>query len=154
MAKAVAECKCKKCGATFFKEAIRGNRADADNWETWASENYDLCPDCYKAEKAEKEAEKYAVLVSKYNFPTIEGVSEKQIAYADKLRRKFVTGETDLDDIVNFWRAVDWSEVAKAAEQEGKSVAQYTRDNVDSKYCKVYICLTVSNAGKIIDELK
>ena len=155
MAKAVAECKCRKCGATFFKEAIRGNRADADNWETWAAQHYDLCPDCYKAEKAEKEAEKYAVLVSKYNFPTIEGVSEKQIAYADKLRCKFVVAnEADMDEAVNFWNSVDWSEIAKIAEQEGKSVEQITRESVDRLYLGTLACLKCQNAEKLIDMLK
>ena len=95
------------------------------------------------------------MLVSKYNFPTIEGVSEKQIAYADKLRCKFVVAnEADMDEAVNFWNSVDWSEIAKIAEQEGKSVEQITRESVDRLYLGTLACLKCQNAEKLIDMLK
>lgn len=51
MAKAKATCKCSKCGATFTKTKIVANRAAAYSWEAWAEEHFDLCPDCYEAQK-------------------------------------------------------------------------------------------------------
>lgn len=54
MAKAKAICKCRKCGATFESTKICYNRKEADNWEAWASEHFDLCPDCYAKEQSAK----------------------------------------------------------------------------------------------------
>lgn len=51
MAKAKATCKCSKCGATFTKTKVVANRAAAYEWEAWAEEHFDLCPDCYEAQK-------------------------------------------------------------------------------------------------------
>lgn len=51
MAKATVTCKCSKCGATFTKTKMVANRAAAYEWEAWAEEHFDLCPDCYKAQK-------------------------------------------------------------------------------------------------------
>lgn len=47
MAKAIVVGVCKNCGKTFEKISHRKNRAEADKWEEWASENITLCPDCY-----------------------------------------------------------------------------------------------------------
>lgn len=56
MAKASVTLTCSKCGAKFVKEK-RGclNRTEADNWETWAEHNFDLCPSCYGTQQYEAE---------------------------------------------------------------------------------------------------
>lgn len=54
MAKAIAECKCKKCGEYFERVKLCRNRKEADSWETWASKYFDLCPDCYEEECTER----------------------------------------------------------------------------------------------------
>lgn len=51
MAKATVVCTCRKCGSTFEKWATKRNRKEADAWEEWAKTNFDLCPECYKAEQ-------------------------------------------------------------------------------------------------------
>lgn len=54
MAKARAMCTCKHCGATFEKTNKCYNRKEADSWEAWASEHFDLCPECYAKEQSKK----------------------------------------------------------------------------------------------------
>lgn len=52
MAKAVANCKCGKCGRAFTTTAVKYSRQEADNWQAWAEANIDICPDCSR-EQAE-----------------------------------------------------------------------------------------------------
>ena len=54
MARATAVCTCRECGNTFEKWTTKHNRREADAWEEWARQNFDLCPDCYKAQKQEE----------------------------------------------------------------------------------------------------
>lgn len=99
MAKARAICKCEKCGAEFVREKICRNRAEADNFEKWAVENFTLCGACWKKEQDEKAAAKDA------EFPPIKVGSEKQIAWAIKIRlaaveklRDYIQPVTENDD--------------------------------------------------------
>lgn len=64
MAKASVTITCTKCGATFVKEK-RGclNRSEADSWETWAENNFDLCPSCY-GEQMQEEKKARGLLLS------------------------------------------------------------------------------------------
>lgn len=61
MAKAIAMCKCEKCGQTFKKVKACGNRSEADSYVAWAEEHFTLCPDCYAAEQAAKMEETYEI---------------------------------------------------------------------------------------------
>jgi len=63
MARAVAKCKCKVCGAEFTKSAIKRNRAEAHSWEAWAESTFDLCPSCWGKEQRELEQSKPLTLV-------------------------------------------------------------------------------------------
>lgn len=88
MAKARVTCTCKICGATFTRETIKRNRAEADNWDAWAAENIDTCPDCFRAEKKQKEAERVAA--RSQQLPQLQG-SEKQVAWANTIRDKMIS---------------------------------------------------------------
>lgn len=55
MAKATAECTCKKCGEQFTRSKICPNRKQAESWEQWAEGYYDLCNKCYAKEQRELE---------------------------------------------------------------------------------------------------
>lgn len=95
MAKATVKLICATCGANFEISKICYNRKDADNWEAYMSDRTDCtCSECYKkAKQAEREAEKQAFVekfYSKLDLPKIEGVSEKQINFAEDLRIKFI----------------------------------------------------------------
>lgn len=83
MAKAKAVCTCKKCGKEFVKEVFGPTRKDANSKAEWAAETFDLCSDCWKAEKEE------AMMKRAEKLPQLEG-SEKQIAWAIKIRDKFM----------------------------------------------------------------
>jgi hypothetical protein len=54
MAKAVAHCKCEKCGAEFIRESYCSNRRNANSWEEWAEEAFTLCTDCWKEQQREE----------------------------------------------------------------------------------------------------
>lgn len=58
MAQARVYCTCKKCGAEFEKVATKHNRREADSWEEWAKNYFDLCPDCERQAKKEREKAK------------------------------------------------------------------------------------------------
>lgn len=61
MAKAKATCKCSKCGTVFTKTKIVANRAAAHEWEAWAEEHFNLCPDCYAAQKEAELAKNHEI---------------------------------------------------------------------------------------------
>lgn len=90
MAKAVAYCKCEKCGREFVKENSLQNRADANRWAAWAEANITLCPKCWRAAEHEKDEERYEGLKGELRLPEITGVSDKQIAFANDLRVRYV----------------------------------------------------------------
>ena len=78
MAKAEVKCTCKKCGSEFVKVAYKHNRPEAESWEAWAKDYFDICPDCLKAEKA-------APAVEMIGDAELTG-SPKQIAWATDIR--------------------------------------------------------------------
>lgn len=84
------------CGHTHTVE-IFGSGKDRERKIEWY-ENEGLCPDCYKTQQqairqAEKEKEEAELKENFSSLPEIQGVSEKQIAYATNLRRKFLNSD-------------------------------------------------------------
>ena len=94
MAMANAKCHCVECGKDFIFKKEKRNRKDADDFEIWAAANITLCPDCSWKEKQQQEKAALEDYISNFSqqhpLPEIQGVSEKQIAYADSLRSKFI----------------------------------------------------------------
>lgn len=68
MAKASVKCLCKHCGATFISEKKCCNRRDADSWEKWAVAHFDMCPECFKKEQAEKLSKGEVVEMKYYEY--------------------------------------------------------------------------------------
>lgn len=60
MAKAKAICVCRVCGEKFATEKVCANRKDADNWQAWAENHIDECPECYRARKQKELSDKIA----------------------------------------------------------------------------------------------
>lgn len=97
MAKAVANCVCKTCGAKFQKISTKRNKSIADSWEKWAVDYYDECDDCI-----EKSVKEHRAAVSKeaaeeakeLALPELKG-SEKQIAWAETIRMDFYKRTSD-----------------------------------------------------------
>ena len=67
MAKATVVCTCKKCGKEFTRTSMCSNRREADNWESWASSHYDVCPECYAKEKEAAYAANHVVREMHYS---------------------------------------------------------------------------------------
>lgn len=82
MARAIANCTCRKCGKKFEKIASKNSRDEANRWTEWAEANITLCYDCYKAES-------YEQAKGDMELPELEG-SPKQIAWAEDIRDKFI----------------------------------------------------------------
>lgn len=90
MARAIANCKCEKCGETFEKIAFKYNRTEADKWQAWAEKNCTICPDCWRKLQQEEDAAKAAEIIKELHLPEITGKSEKQVKYANDLRNKLL----------------------------------------------------------------
>ena len=88
MARGMVTCTCKKCGKSFSKVKYCASRRDAESWESWAVSNITICDECRAAERSEKPAKKREGLAA------LTG-SEKQIAWAEKIRDQFVSGISD-----------------------------------------------------------
>ena len=84
MAKAVATCKCKICGTTFEKVAVKRNTREADSWKAWAERTFDICPACEDRQYEEKAA-RLAEAAKASGMPELTG-SPKQISWAEQIR--------------------------------------------------------------------
>lgn len=94
MARVKITLRCTNCGQSFEHIHYCQNSREAASYEEWAKENITICPNCRAAAKNEKEQAKvreYLVgIEDAYPLPQITGVSEKQIAFAEKLRSRFI----------------------------------------------------------------
>ena len=52
--RAKATCKCKKCGAVFFRYAEKATDDQAIAWKEWTTKNITLCTACYKKSMREE----------------------------------------------------------------------------------------------------
>lgn len=159
MAKGRAECTCKTCGAKFFKEKDCYNRAEADQFETWARNNCEECPTCYRERIVENSKHAAEPVKNKYNLPEITGVSEKQIQYATTLRDRFCAKSEQNFELVNkFIGQANRTKLAAIMERENLSESEvFSRAisaNMGAVSQIVYKLLNMSAASEIIDLLK
>lgn len=87
MAKATAICECKVCGKKFKVTHESCSRQEANRWEQWAINQYDICPDCLAEQRKEEEAARKEARRAK-GIPSLTG-TVKQIAWAEEIRNKF-----------------------------------------------------------------
>lgn len=152
MARVKINCKCELCGEKFTHIKTKYNREQADSYEEWAKENITICPDCYKA-NAEAEAKKTAS--EKAELPVLTG-TEKQIAYAEKLRAKIVS-KASKDEIRCCMLVINKDEAFMADAKEKAEKANITTEEMIDKAIKSYglsqllACLQETNAGKLLD---
>lgn len=131
MAKATAHCKCKKCGEDFIRENTNCfKRSQADDWEKWAENYYDLCDRCYHKEQDELEKQKGLYVDVRLGGMSGLSITESPIAfvfggdtypYKDKIKAlgafwtKDYPSKGVLGDIFDFgsspFRWVIWSEL-------------------------------------------
>lgn len=104
---------CEKCGKEYEIRKKCGNSRDAANWEEYMNsfeKRTGLCKECYhekmEAERAAKEAEDVAK-AEQFNMVDLNG-SEKQIAWANKIRAKLVLMATEQRNVNDtFWEYVN-----------------------------------------------
>jgi hypothetical protein len=184
MAKAKITCKCEICGGTFEHVRTCINRSDADSYAEWAAEHVTVCPSCHAAAKKAEAASKLNAYIAEnfgaeHPLPKITGVSEKQIAYAESLRTKFISSDLSGCNVKlsRFFAAEDkirlenMSEEGRAAaekqaEAEGLSVEAWFAKNRPAIVArtskisfvdivkKIEVIVNESNASKIIDALR
>ena len=156
MAKAIAHCKCKKCGETFTKENVLQNRSDANRWAEWAEANITLCPKCWGEAQREQEEERYKALKDELRLPEITGKSDKQIAFADDLRARYVAQHAEeLRKMRGQIDGVNAEAVTKVMAEENLNEDGAMRKAfawMPSMYTR-YIALTSSSAQELIDQL-
>lgn len=178
MARAKIELVCTECGKKFEHVHFCRNSADAESYKKWAMENVTICPSCHYAHKREKGQEELARYMEGYQLPEITGASAKQIAFADKLRDRFVTDlfrqKIDLqrffqlDDAIRLEKASekDRAKIDELAQQSGQTAEDwftkyrperiaYLMGRIDKSLVeKIETAFAENDASKIIDTLK
>ena len=183
MARVKITLSCTNCGQPFEHIHFCRNSTEAASYETWARENITICPDCRavaRKEKEQKEIQAYlAGFEDTYPLPRITGVSEKQIAFAENLRSRFIAEGLmahnvnvpkyfQFSDQIQFSKLSeqDLEKAAALAAQAGKSAnnwfAEY-RAAMLSRYArlpstdyirKIEVTFKETNAASVIDALR
>lgn len=127
MAMAEVTLVCSTCGKTFTHRQKRYNRADADQYEDWARAHIDTCPDCFRAQQQQKEAERVAA--RSQQLPQLQG-SEKQVAWANSIRNKMISENQVAKGIIDGeFENPDGSVLTFRQAQEIWSVGEFSPEN-------------------------
>lgn len=151
MAKAIATCTCKTCGAKFERIICKNNRADAESAKDWTEQNITECPDCYAARNAKKTAS--------MGLPEIVGKSDKQIKYASDLRTKYaISHKEEIEQISALYKFAfgeNQDEAKAQAASAGMTVEDAFKHTVEAcELEKAYVCIVEANASAIINALR
>lgn len=157
MARAIANCKCEKCGETFEKIAFKYNRTEADKWQAWAEENCTICPDCWRKLQQEEDASKAAEIIERFNLPEITGKSDKQIKYASDLRNKLLAQKESAERLAGIVRFLNDEKCREDAAKQGMSIEEYAEKQAARAWVingkALCIILRTGEARDIIDAL-
>lgn len=140
------------CGHTGEVQLFGSNK-DRERKIKWYEESA-LCPECYKQQQEERGKE----LAAEYNLPEITGVSDKQIAFAETLRTRYLLNyEAELNKLTSLLHELHTEHqaefeamLAKLGQPEAEYLAQRTRK---MGLGKAYTVLTTGEARQIIDAL-
>ena len=140
------------CGHTGEVQLFGSNK-DRERKIKWY-EGSALCPECYKRQQEER----CKALAAEYNLPEITGVSDKQIAFAESLRGRYLTNyEAELEKLTEIMhelrtehRAELDAMLAKLGQTEDEFFAQRSHER---GLGKAYTVLTTGEARQIIDAL-
>lgn len=182
MARVKLTLSCVCCGRQFEHVHFCNNASAAASYEGWAKENVHICPECHSKHQAEGEFVKLrnyiADLGAVHRLPVINGVSEKQIAYAESLRSKFLLSLMQsganlrrffkLADAVRYSRLDEagLARVRECASAAGESpeewFAQYRVFKLrreaglpfEDAVLKIELIFSESNAAELIDGLR
>lgn len=152
---------CSKCGCAFEHRKECFSRRDADSYEEWAAANISECPTCArtrrKAEASCKLADKLAVLGR--TLPKLEGVSDKQISYAESVRERYLASR--LNDISYYHDGMQslqnpdaMAATLAACEEAGLTLEEgIAHDLKEIGLYDVHVALTSTSAREILDLL-
>lgn len=149
MAKASVDLVCTVCGKSFTHSKICYSRAEANTYEDWARGHITMCAECYRKQEHEKrmidigKKVKAKLKLLEAEFPPLNG-TEKQIAYADRLRKEAVAGMNE-HEIERYKKLI--------TRQNDPRFQEFIEQN-RLTYRRYYIALTYENAGEVIDGLK
>lgn len=153
MAKAKITLECKTCRKSFQHEKDCCNRADANQYETWARDNVTECPSCYYKRISDEKAKEAEQKTSALDLPEITQGSEKQIAWAKKIRAEILS-EWPYEDYIGILRYYLSGRVPKKvlAKYPGMTAEQALEEaKKDKNAAKTLIMLTATDATTIID---
>lgn len=157
MARAIANCKCEKCGETFEKIAFKYNRTEADKWQAWAEENCTICPDCWRKLQQEEDAAKAAEIIERFNLPEITGKSDRQIKYASDLRDKLLAQKESAERLAGIVQFLNDEKCRENAAKQGRSIEEYVEKQAARAWVingkALCIILRTGEAREIIDAL-
>lgn len=154
-------CTCIECGKEFSCRKKCRNRSEAERYEAWASEHRRQCPDCYRAEQQRRAEAQIAEQLAEWGMelPIIQGVSDKQIAYATNIRRDYMAA--NLTTAVKSWAAAaietrdHRAEVEARCAQIGLTVDEAWEDALKNLSLReANIAMTSTSARQIIDALQ
>lgn len=140
------------CGHTGEVQLFGSNK-DRERKIKWYEESA-LCPDCYKKQQEERGK----ALAAKYNLPEITGVSDKQIAFAETLRGRYLTNSEHelekLTEIMHELRTEHRAELDAMLTKLGQTEDEFfAQRSCKRGLGKAYTVLTTGDARQIIDAL-
>lgn len=153
---------CSACGASFTHRRDCWNRTDANNYEAWAQANISTCPDCYHKQQVAEKAEMLAVVLAELDIslPELHGVSDKQIAYADKRRTGYLASSIKmLKEYHKFQEAAKdedtLAQFAPICAEHGMTLEEGLRHELNALGLDtIDYLLTSTSAADVLDRLK
>ena len=140
------------CGHTGEVQLFGANK-DRERKIKWYEESA-LCPECYKKQQEERGKE----LAAEYNLPEITGVSDKQIAFAESLRGRYLTSSEHelkkLTEIMHELRTEHRAELDAMLTKLGQTEDEFFAQRSHKRGLgKAHTVLTTGDARQIIDAL-
>ena len=148
--------RCEECGNEFEHRKKCYNSKDRESYETWATNNITICPECYLKHKRQEKREKREKFYTEYGIPAITTGTEKQIAYANKLRDDyFELHESEYRYFVDCLKSAVQEDIEREAEEYGYTVDEYITEAYRSYGLSTAHKLNdLTNASEIIELLK
>ena len=148
--------RCEECGNEFEHRKKCHSSKDRESYEAWAAENITICPECYLKHKRQEEREKREKFYAEYGIPAITTGTEKQIAYANKLRDEyFERYESDYRYFIKIFKSMTQEDIEREAEEFGYTVDGYIAEAYRGYGLSAAHKLNnLTNASEIIDLLK
>ena len=159
MAIASVKITCTVCGKTFEHRRECRNRTEANEYESWAVNHIDTCPACHAKRRAFEEGGKLNAVLEQFGrqLPEITGVSDKQTAYAEKVRSRYLSDNlSSVSHYLEAMQALDdpstRAEFTKNCEAHGIAFDDAVRENLEYLgLITVQMMLTSTSAREILD---